>query len=199
LQSLAIRGAQAVELDSHLIAADDADHRAHSGHGPGFLPQLHAQTHLGAGGEGAMRLDQDSIPAHVHGFRLNILASKLDHYFLHNGHASHAPLSLFDQALRGPHSARQAVAINRFAKKQAGAGLKSHGERAGALIVADHNNRGGAVRPRLVHLASKLRAVRRRHVKIQEHEIKSPSPEKSRRLRTAVQDQGVQTLAAPRD
>src|SRR6266853_5251700 len=110
-----------------------------------------------------------------------------------DGNAPGPASFLFRRSLGGSKQLEQTILVDWLVKKKAGARFKSNGHGAGALIVANQDNRCGAVPSRDPHLAGQLDAIGGGHVQVQEDHIELSFVEKTRSVSAFCEGHSLNT------
>src|SRR6266403_1593379 len=179
LQPLAFPNSKLVQLNPHLISAQNANDRAHADNRPRAGGQVHSDADGRTRWEGAVSLDQHAAQTDVDRFSFQFIRTVSQADLGLNGNAAGAAFFLFRTSLGGPNQLPQTILVNGLVKKKTCAGFKTHGHGAGALIITDQDDGCCPVPSRTTHLAGQLDSVGSGHMQVQEDHIEFSSAEKA--------------------
>jgi hypothetical protein len=170
LEALAFLEWQAAQVDAHLISRGEADDRAGAHDGPCIPRKIHADIHEGADGKSPGGANEETLHADIKGLAFDFLPAIPQTNPGSPRDTTNLAALVLHIPLRGANEFEKAILINRFVKDETGAGLKTFGQSAGALVVADHDNRGHVVQGGIAHQACEIKAIRGGHVLVEEHQ-----------------------------
>jgi hypothetical protein len=170
LEALAFGERQAAKVDAHLISRGEADDRAGADYRLHTPRKMQADVQGGADGKSPRSFNEETLHADIKGLAFDFLPAIPQTNSGSQRDTANLAALVLHVPLRRANEFEKAILVNRFVKDKTSAGLKAFGQSAGALVVADHDDRGHVVQGGIAHQACKIKAIRGGHVLVEEHQ-----------------------------